>query len=220
MLLFGIILSLTALFSVICWFSWGYLNRVRGSENRPKWLDNKIVILGLMGFISGLHSCSVIVVERLTEWPVLVLAAVCITIVILEIIAVNILFRPSWGEQFTDVNDTYHEDFTTGVRPVTNAIAGYEYDQLVASNDIKELFWKMISWQPRFFIYGLPLAAIKAGVSLSLMPFAVLGFGALWVGVMYYKARINHPTERDWVAHAERSAGKLLGVLVALMLLP
>lgn len=198
--------------------SWRFLNRARGmgAADRPKLLPNKAVILTLMALLS---SAQTVVAANQNYADILAWWGYAL-VVGAEILAVNLLFRPTWGEIFPDTNDTYQEDFAFGVREIADALAGYRYDAKTAGQNDKELFWKIVAWWPRFGLYGIPFAALKCAAAASLAPMAIWFFGCMFIGVIYMRARYGFDGQNSWIAEAEKCNGFFLGVLSATMLIP
>lgn len=203
---------------VVNYFSWGYLNRQRGAgdKKRDGWLNaigGKTAAICAMGLITSIHTNLVICLLHDWHW------GWNIAFTFAEVLAVNILFRPSWGEIFPDTNDTFHEEFAFGVKRITNVITGYDYTAEVAQNDDKELFWKTVAWTARFGLFGVPFAVLKCVASISVLPLVVWVFGAAFVGFIYRRNRYA-VIDGDWVAKAEKQAGSFVGAKSAIMLLP
>ena len=195
--------------------AFGYLFRVRGTDpaRRPWWMPGKIVPISLMGLFTGVHSALVAGIHYggYSWWLLGFIPA--------EIIALNLLLRVTWGEQFPDTNDTFNETWAPYVRKLTDWVVGFEYNEVTAQDEAKELYYKTIAWLPRYAIYGTLFAAIKCIAAFSVLPLLVWALAGVYIGVIYRHARDAHPGE-DWVAKAERKAGVFLGTIIPGMLAP
>ncbi len=185
----------------------GYLNRVRGSgeEKYAAIPHKKTLTILVMGLLTALPLG--IKAAMSGDFPVWALA----TGLVLHVVSLQLLLRPSWGELFPHTTDTYAKDFAWGVRVLANRVTGYAYDAEVARDDVKETFWKMSAWIARFGLYGMPFAITTAILAGSAVWAVIWWVFSLWAGWIYLRALTNRQGAEDWIAKAEPGIGILIG---------
>lgn len=212
-----------------------FLNRVRGDGENYKWLPQKrnlcitgIALLCAIPISLRAYQAHGAIWLDLAEWASsrcgvtpLWAQTIAWSIIALGLIvfvaAFFALLTPSWGEIFVQPLDTFKKGYAFLVREIANMAAGYQYDEVVAKDDVREMYWKMTAWVGRFGVYGLPLAGISAWLVQS--PAVILTWIglSLWAGWVYMRAYLNRKGSESETVDAERGVGALIGLYAVIV---
>lgn len=194
-----------------------YLYRQRGADNKDKWtFQSKLLPIITLGIVSYIFT-SFRMYNSNNDIPIWVY----LLGLVVEILNWIILCKPSWGEIFPWDVDTHKEKFPPFVRPVTDWIVGFKYNDLTANDSSSESLWKIVAWIPRMGIYGTPLALLKCAAAQSFLPLAIWIMAAAYIGLIYRRNFLKYRwSSEDWIAPSEKTVGAFLGGVIIMMALP
>lgn len=199
-----IFLSVSALFI----FTWSFWNRKRGNGHKTLALVFMLLSLFLIQQLAFyIRSGSVI-----EGFYILGLLATDAAFLLL-------LFRPEWGAIFPQKLNTVSKSMAPFVREVATFLAGYQYDNNAAENELKSVFWKMTGWVGRIGLYGLPLSVVHCFIVGSIAPVFIWLAASLFVGFIYARSYITRKLHEDWTAQSEVASGAYIAFVLAVTLI-